>query len=101
MGSLSSASTDAQVQAQYDNNASYADDNSLAKAKLFREAVCIMIGRWPATMTKGQNHLTMPIRQLQQQLEEVTKWINARDLNSRVGPDRIYSDFRSMRRLSR
>lgn len=48
MPSLTSASTLAQVEASYDDNASYAEDASVAKAKAFVTACRILLRRLPA-----------------------------------------------------
>ncbi len=55
MPTLTSASTDAQVEAEYDDTASYAEDLSVAKARRFVTACRILVRRYESSMTKGAN----------------------------------------------
>jgi hypothetical protein len=54
MGTLTAASTLAQVEASYDNNASYAEDNSPTKAKAFVTACRFLLRRLPAEGDAGE-----------------------------------------------
>ena len=71
---LSSASSLATVEAQYDNNASYMTDNSTAQAKLFIEACRILKRRHPSTAQKGGN--VVSLRDLQKELDKAEKWLS-------------------------
>lgn len=99
MGSLSSASTFAQVQAQYDDNASYDVDNDLAKCRLFIEAARILIRRQPSTAIKSGNSVSRNVQLLKDELAEALAWLKARDPDSRMGPDVTYADVQDLRTL--
>ncbi len=55
---VTSASTTAAVQAQYDDNADYESDSSGAKAALFLQACRILKRRVPESMTSGAGSVT-------------------------------------------
>ena len=83
MGSLSSSSTLAQVEAAYDDNASWLEDQDLAKAKKFSEAVRILLRRSFSSATKGGNSVSYRISLLRKELDNVTDWIQIRDTGKR------------------
>ena len=97
MSTLTGSSTDAEVRASYDNNASYVEDNSTSKARAFITAVRILLQRTPSGMTKGSNALTFNVEVLQRQLKDAQEWLEARDITYRVGPDATRPDFRRFR----
>jgi hypothetical protein len=97
MSVLTSASTDVQVWAEYDNNASYVEDNSVAKARAFITAVLILLRRTPSGMLKGSNSLNFNVEVLQRQLDEARRWLEGRDSDALPGPSVTRPDFRRFR----
>lgn len=94
VSTLSSTSTLTEINAAYDDNASYAEDNSVSKAKAFRTAIAILIRRVLADSTKGDKSLRFDHEGLQRQLDEVAAFISSRDTsNSAV----TVADFRGLR----
>jgi len=94
VSTLSSTSTLTEINAAYDDNASYAEDNSVSKAKAFRTAIAILIRRVLADSTKGDKSLRFDREGLQRQLDEVAAFISSRDTsNSAV----TVADFRGLR----
>lgn len=95
MSTLSSTSTDAEVNAAYDDNASYAEDDSLSKAKAFRTAVSLLIRRVLADSTKGDKSLRFDREALQRQLDEVAAYISTNDITT--NPAVTYASFAGLR----
>lgn len=77
MASISSTSTLAEVQASYDDNASYAEDGSVAKARAFETACRVLIGRRPLSAGKDGENISLPIPQIQEELRRVRTWLAA------------------------
>ena len=97
MGDLTSSSTLAEVQASYDDNASYFEDNSIAKAKAFVTACRILLRRTATQMVKGSNQVNLNVPLIEKQLEEAQEWLLARDPDFRPGPTTTRADFRNFR----
>lgn len=76
MSTLTSASTLEAVQAAYDDNASYAEDNSPAKARLFITACRILIRREPRWIKHGNRH-EIQLNVLRDELREAQAWLSA------------------------
>lgn len=74
MATLSSASTDQQVWDSYDDNASYAEDNSTAKAAAFITACRILLRRRPATLTVDGETIAFEAGAIRQELREARRW---------------------------
>lgn len=94
---LTSASTLAQVQAEYDNNSSYVEDNSTAKAKAFITATRILIRRTPSSAAKGSNAIGIRVDLLQKELADAILWLEARDPDFQVGPSVVLPNFNDFR----
>jgi hypothetical protein len=77
MATLSSSSTDAEVQAAYDDNASYEEDASATKARAFVTACIILRGRVPVSAAKGSASAT--IAQYDGEIMAARQWIAAND----------------------
>lgn len=92
MSTLSSSSTLAEVQAAYDDNASYLEDDSVVKAKAFVTAVRILLRRTPSRAEKGSNAQGWNHESLRKELEEARDWLE--DENR---PDVTYGDVRDLR----
>ncbi|HOE64657.1 MAG TPA: hypothetical protein PKW18_13890 [Candidatus Sumerlaeota bacterium] len=92
MSSLSSTSTLADVKAAYANNASYEEDKSPAKARVFITA-CRMLLQYPISVTSttqaGTEQMTYDIRVIQAQMDAARIWLESFEqsvggFNSRV-----------------
>lgn len=97
MSDLSSSSTLTEVQAAYDDNASYAEDRDTAKARVFITACRILIRRTPAQATKGSNEVKLAVELLMKELEKAQEWLVARSEDDDVGPRVINPDLRKSR----
>lgn len=79
MSSLSSASTREQVRAAYFDNASYEEDASVAKAKIFITACRMLLQHIPKRAKQGgagSEVETDPVR-IENQLEEAQEWLQS------------------------
>lgn len=81
MATVDSSSTLAQVEAAYDDNSSYLEDNSVAKARAFITAARILIRRYPSAQSSGDATVTLPITQIKQELDEARMWLEMRDVD--------------------
>jgi hypothetical protein len=60
------------------DNASYDEDESLAKAKLFRTACRIWLMRWAVVKSKNsESELWLSVENVQKQLDQAEAWIRA------------------------
>jgi len=77
MSTLSGTSTLAEVQAAYDDNASYAEDGSTAKASAFLTACRILLRRIPTEAGKGSNRVRTDenLRRIQAELHDAQAWL--------------------------
>lgn len=97
MSSLSGTSTTAEVQAAYDTNSSYAEDNSIPKVKIFITACRILLRRSASNIVKGSNQVSLNIPVLQNELDRATAWFEARDPDANIRPIATRGDFRNFR----
>ncbi len=99
MASITSASTDAQVEAAYDDNAGFREDQDVAKAKTFVTACRILLRRLANSMGKGGAVLSYNRELIQKQLEEATAYIAqyTTDSDDIPGPRVTRVDFRGTR----
>lgn len=97
MSTLDGNSTLAQVQAAYDSNASYVEDNSIAKARAFITACSILLRRTPSNMEKASNTLSFNVQAIKQERDDALAWLLARDPTAQIGPSVTYVDFRNFR----
>jgi len=77
MSQLSSASTDAQVWAAYDDNASYAEDGDTAKCLIFQTACRMLLRRTPklaALAGRGGHEIQMDVALLREELKAAERW---------------------------
>lgn len=93
MPTLTSASTDAQVEAEYDDTASYAEDLSVAKARRFVTACRILVRRYESSMTKGANALSKRVDLLRDELKDAQAWLEARSADDGMGDSIILVQF--------
>lgn len=97
MASLSSASTNSQVFAAYDDNASYEEDGSAAKARAFITACVILRRRLPQIVQQtGGSMIT--VQSLESEMERARAWIATNpDATSGTGGGVIHSSFEEFR----
>ena len=89
MATLSSNSTDAQVLAAYDDNASYEEDASRAKADSFITACRILRNRLPLSAGRGPQTFTR--ESLQAEIEAAQRWKDAHPATTGSGRVRYLS----------
>ena len=83
MSTLSSSSTLAQIEAAYADNASYAEDNSVAKARAFVTACRLLVLKYPKSTGTPQAQLRTAIDLIQGEKAAAEKWIEAHDTGGR------------------
>jgi hypothetical protein len=100
MSSLSSTSTDAEVYAAYDDNASYAEDVSAAKARAFTTAVRILLRRLPAEAGTREGNVRFSPETLRKELEEARDWLiaNGSAASGSGAPVAVRAGFNNYRR---
>lgn len=92
MATLGASSTDIQVFASYDDNASYREDNSLAKAKAFETAINILLRRSKSLIQEHGAQMQADLVRMENRLPQVIEFININDtVNS--GPKVTHPDF--------
>lgn len=99
MSTLNSASTDVQVWAAYDDNASYEEDGSVAKCKSFITACTILIRRTPKRAGTRESDMETSIEEVRKALERAREWLAANDTaaDSAGGGSVKRMSFRSFR----
>lgn len=75
MATLSSASTLAQVKAAYDDNASYEEVGSVAKARAFVTAARILLRRMPASAGAGGAYVSLSPTTIRDELHAAQTWL--------------------------
>lgn len=78
---LSSTSTDAEVEAAYDDHASYEATESLDSARVFIQACRILLRRYHARMQQGPEttDVAANLSRIQQELDEAKAWVRLRE----------------------
>lgn len=99
MSTLNGSSTLAQVQAAYDNNASYAEDGDVAKCRAFLTACRILLRRMPAESGTREAHHRLNPELIQKEMTEARSWLDANDTGptSQRGPSTSVASFREFR----
>ena len=99
MSSLTSSSTLAQVKAAYIDNASYAEDVSVTKAKAFVTACRILLLKLPAEAGTRESHVRLNPELIQKEMAEARTWIAANDTASTgsAGPRVTFGGFERFR----
>ena len=82
MSTLTSASTLAQVQASYDDNASYAEDNSVGKCRAFLTACRILLRRTPRAAAAGAEQMQLTPDLIQKEMAAAQEWLGGHDTGS-------------------
>jgi len=78
MSTLSSSSTLAEVQAAYDDSASYAEDESVGKAAAFITACRVLLRRLPKRAVHGgreTEEIELDPAMIRKELSEARRWI--------------------------
>lgn len=91
MSTLTSSSTDSEVEAAYDNAASWYEDQSVAKARAFVTACRILIRRCATAMYHGQKRVEFDIPLLRSELEQAAAFVEAN--GGGTGPRVTRADF--------
>lgn len=92
---LTSASTYADVQAEYRSTASYRLENSVSLALRHAVAIRFMLEMLPSTSTKGANTVSYSMSLLEKQLQDAEAFAASAATAGRTNV--IRADFRSMR----
>lgn len=101
MSTLSSASTLAEIEAAYDDNASYAEDNSAAKARAFVTACTMLLRRTLKRTARGggsvaASEMEWDPAQLREAIKRADVWLAANPAASSAGGVK-YADFTNFR----
>ena len=97
MSVLSGTSSLTEVQREYDDCASYAEDVDLGKARRFVTACRILLRRSATDMIKGSNQARFRVDLLQVELLTAQRWLEARDPDANAGPAATRPDLRRFR----
>jgi hypothetical protein len=79
VSTLTASSTRAQVQAAYDDNASYAEDADAAKARGFLTAARILLRRLAGEIANGIDRVRLDenLRQIRAEITDCQRWLAA------------------------
>lgn len=92
---LSSSSTDAEVYASYDDNASFREGGSAAKCRAFITACRILLRRRPSQASLGSRHsVSFDARAMAEQLRQAEQWLA---VNGASGGGIRHASFESLR----
>ena len=96
MSTLSSSSTDIEVQAAYDDNASYQEDGSQVKAHAFITACRFLARRLPMSAARDGQSATR--ESLREEIADAKNWLASNPGTSGAGSLRVrYGDFQDFR----
>lgn len=95
--SLTATSTDAEVWAAYDNNASYEEDGSRTKALAFITACRIILRRRPTATKRDGNGggLEVSFESIREEMESARRWLAANPGSARTTAR--HADFSNFR----
>jgi hypothetical protein len=98
MSTLNSASTLAEIEAAYADNASYAEDNSVAKCRAFITACRLLVLKYPKSTGTPLAELTTAIDLVQGEKKAAEKWLESHDTSGgSAGPRVTRVSFESCR----
>lgn len=86
---LTSSSTDAEVEAAYDDNATWFEDASVTKARAFVTACLILERRLNDQVMKGNHMVQKRVEGIRMARKECQEWLQVND-DTRSGPRVIY-----------
>ncbi|QDU82669.1 hypothetical protein Pla110_44300 [Polystyrenella longa] len=98
MSTLTSASTYAEVIAAYKDNASYAEDNSVTKARAFITACRFLLLMMPGRSAKGRQQeieFTQNLQAIKAEQKQASNWMQARASANSQYHYADLSDFRN------
>jgi hypothetical protein len=101
MAAIDSSSSLAAVEASYDDNASYLEEVSAAKARAFISAATILLRRMPETAGTREANFQYRMDLIQKELQKAREWLAANDGGATSlassGPAVKRLDFRNSR----
>jgi len=97
VATVDSTSTDAEVQAAYDDNASYLEDGSVAKCTAFITASTILLRRMFRRASHGGDDLEREIRLIREELGSARQWLTANAGVADSGAGIKHVDMRDLR----
>ena len=94
--SLTSSSTDAQVDAQWEDNVNYAAENSVAMCKLFLHANAMKINRTAAAMTHDGDQISVGdnLRFFADKDREAKAWLQSQNAGTLATVHVSLADYR-------
>lgn len=98
--SLDSTSTMAQIEAAYDDNASYAEDANVTKCRLFITACRMLLRRMPAEIEQAAQasaRLKLSPELIQAEKKSAEDWLARTSTAAQDNPISTYGDFRNSR----
>ncbi len=93
---LTSASTDAEVEAAYDDNADYRDTASITKARLFAQACRLLVRRYTSGVSSDGTSINRNVELIRDELRDVDTWLDGND-PARSQSSTVVYDFRESR----
>lgn len=75
MATVDSSSSDTAVRNAYDDNASYAEDKSVAKARAFLTAARILLRREYASLSDGGSAAQKRVDLIQKEIDSAKEWL--------------------------
>jgi hypothetical protein len=97
MSTLSSSSTLAEIQAAYDDNASYEEDGDATKAAAFITACRMLLRRIPRRVShggRGAEEIETSPEQLREDIADAHRWLCAHGGNRRPVTVASFENFR-------
>jgi hypothetical protein len=100
MASLTSASTIAEIEAAYMDNAGYAEDRSPAMARAFVTACRFLLLKRPTEAGSGTDRLVLSPEQIAGQIKSAEEWLAVNDVSdtSQTGPRVTRASFQNWQR---
>jgi hypothetical protein len=91
MSSLSARSTYNEIRAAYEDNASYLEDQSAAKARAFITACRLLIRHLPTRVSKGGNEMDLDVRLLAEQIAAAERFLTQANIAATAARPRYFS----------
>lgn len=93
---ITSSSTFAEVQAEYEDTAGYLINESVSEALRHAKAIAVLLVRLPMQATRGGNMVTYDIPRLEKQRADAISYAEAKGASSN-GSSVIRADFSQLR----
>ncbi|MCA9013708.1 MAG: hypothetical protein KDA77_00120 [Planctomycetaceae bacterium] len=94
---LNSSNTLDDIIAAYADNASYAEDDSVTKARAFVTACNILILKLPAEQTNGESTTKISTAELRRLKDEAQTWLNKKGSGTSYSVKYKHADFTDFR----